>query len=62
MRRATGSVKRQYVAPDLQEEREKLAFDQAELGVFLTGGAAFEAKYRRMVDTFGADPALRNYN
>mmetsp|Transcript_19804 Transcript_19804/g.24469 ORF Transcript_19804/g.24469 Transcript_19804/m.24469 type:complete len:136 (+) Transcript_19804:29-436(+) len=61
MRRATGSVKRKFVAPDIQEEREKLAFDQNELSTFLVGGEERARKWKSIVDSFGSDPGLSNY-
>ena len=56
MQRRTGSAKRGFVAPDLQEERDKLAFDQEELSVFFAGGEERANKWRGIVDAFGADP------
>jgi len=61
MKRATGSMKRGIVAPDLLEERAKLAFDQEELRLFLAGGEARANEWKQHVDTFGADPELRNF-
>ena len=42
MSRKTGSVKKGIVAPDLLEEREKCAFDSAELRTFIAGGSERE--------------------
>ena len=56
----TGSIKRGIVSPDLLEERAKLAFDQKELATFLAGGPEREQGWKHWVDTYGADPVLRN--
>ena len=61
MKRATGSYKRKTVAPDIQEEREKLAFDQNELQQFLHGGPERFAKWKSKIDSFGSEPGLTNY-
>ena len=61
MQRRAGSVKKSIVASDLQEEREKLAFDQEELRVFGHGGPEVFPSYKEAIDTMGADPALRNF-
>ena len=61
MQSTTGSAKRKIVARELQEERDKVAFDQQELQTFFAGGEAKMNKWRGIVDSFGSDPALCNY-
>jgi hypothetical protein len=45
----TGSVKLKIVAPDLQKERDKCAFDQQELRVMLSGGQEVHDKFQMYV-------------
>ena len=61
MIRKTGSVKKGVVAQDLLDERAKLAFDQNEMQLYLTGGEYRVQKWKEMVDLMGNDPGLRNH-
>ena len=60
IRRQAGSVKRGIVATDMQDERAKLAFDNKAMTEWMAGGPAALADWKHMIDTFGADDALRN--
>ena len=59
--RKTGSVKNGVVAPDLLEERAKIAFDHQEMQDFISGSAEKLAGWKDTVDLIGADPGLRNH-
>ena len=56
----TGSVRNNRVSPDLQEERDKCNFNQAELTEILYGGKANREEYLSWAREMENDPILRN--
>jgi hypothetical protein len=59
-KRVAGSYKNKVVASDLQEERDKLAFDFEEFRQLMNGGEEVYAVQKKFNDMVLAHPALQN--
>ena len=57
--RVAGSVSKKIVATDLQEERDKCDFDQAELNSIFNSDKELNAKRKWYEDDMYSDPLLR---
>lgn len=56
----TGSIKRKFVAPALQAERDKLAFDQMELRAKLYGDPNIQTAIEGIIAKMEKHPELAN--